>query len=115
LSIDKSALGSVSNSTNDRAVAAGGGRTGTPYINVMEYVNITSIGNSNYFGDLTAARTHPKGASNGINERGVFGGGTTITAYVNTMDYITINSAGNAQGFGDLTVARTEASATDNG
>ena len=69
----------------------------------IEFVNIQSQGNSQYFGNTTQARTNAYGCSDG--KRGVFGGGYSGGA-VNTVDYITIASQGNAITFGTLSVTR---------
>ena len=61
----------------------------------MEYVTISSTGNSQDFGDLTVARRFATAASSPT--RGLFIGGTSS----NVIDYITIASTGNATDFGD--------------
>jgi hypothetical protein len=71
--------------------------------NVIEYVNISSTGNSQDFGDLTVALEYHGACAS--STRGVFGGGRNPAAN-NTIDYITISSTGNALDFGDLTQAR---------
>ena len=81
----------------DRGVMAGGYQTN--YVNVIEYVTITSAGNAIDFGDLTqTSRSNESAVSNG--SRGVFAnlynGGAS-----NVIDYITIASTGNATDFGD--------------
>ena len=83
-----------------------GGSTPTPTsvdINRIQYVTISTLGNTQDFGDLTEASSGSIGASN--TTRGVFGGGGTPTAQ-NTISYITIASTGDAIDFGDLTQAR---------
>jgi hypothetical protein len=81
----------------------GGGYTAAPSIttNTIEYITISTLGNSQDFGDLiTSRRLHSSCSS---STRGVWGGG--YNSYVNTIDYITISSTGNAQDFGDLNSA----------
>ena len=65
---------------------------------VIEYINISSLGNSQNFGDLTVARYSGAGMSNSV--RGVFGGGWATP--LNNLDiyYVTIASEGNAIDFG---------------
>ena len=73
----------------------------------LEYVNITTLGNTSSFGSLNVQRFLVNGCSSAT--RGVFGGGYSPTpTYVmqNEIDYVTIASEGNAIEFGDLTVAR---------
>jgi hypothetical protein len=81
------------------------GPSAIPSISI-EFVNIQSQGNSQYFGDTTQSRTNAYGCSDG--KRGVFGGGysTSVGGSVNTVDYITIASQGNAITFGTLSVTR---------
>ena len=81
----------------DRGVFAGGDENGET--NRIQYINITSTGNTSDFGDLTASKEHGSGASN--SSRGLYFGGYTTTA-INNIDYVTISTPGNAQDFGDL-------------
>jgi hypothetical protein len=68
------------------------------------YVNISTLGNEQSFGNLTAIRNaHANVAS---ETRGVFGGGYVAPSSINTIDYITIAAAGNSIDFGDLTTTR---------
>ena len=70
----------------------------------IEYINIASLGNSQYFGDLTSSKSMgDSGASN--STRIVFGGGVD-PAGLNTLEYLNISTTGNAVDFGDLTQAR---------
>jgi hypothetical protein len=85
----------------------GGGNTdgaGNTYINVIQYITISTTGNSTDFGDLTVSRRYLGACSSAT--RGVFAGGRSTSPptfnYVNTIDYITIASTGNATDFGDL-------------
>ena len=80
-----------------------GGRDYTPSAtntNVIEFVTIATTGDSQNFGDLSAARNGGTGCSSGV--RGVIAGGRTPTM-LNTIDFVTIASAGDATDFGDLT------------
>ena len=91
-----------------RGVFAGGEGT-----NVISYITIASAGNAADFGDLTSARGHCDGLSNG--SRGVFGGGGAGGPGVNVIEYITIASTGNATDFGNLTVGRQEPGTASDG
>ena len=77
---------------------------GNPAINVIDFGNIASTGNSVDFGNLTVSRNAPVGISSPT--RGVFAGGTDGSspspAFQNVIDYVTIASTGNAADFGDL-------------
>jgi len=69
-------------------------------VNNIDYITISTLGNSSDFGDLTQARKTASGCANAV--RGVWSGGYTPT-YVNTMDYVTLATLGNAKDFGDST------------
>jgi len=105
--------GSTSNDTNDRMVTAGGNRfsnettLAAQYDDFIDYITITSTGNSTDFGNLVEGAGYPGSVSNGVNERGVFYGGHTYDSGYGdktVIDYITINSTGNASDFGDIVV-----------
>ena len=90
-----------------RGVMAGG--LGSPVIlNNIDYITISTLGNTLEFGDLTSVRFGFGGCSNAV--RGIFGGGATQTSPLtlnktNIIDFITIASTGNATDFGDRTIA----------
>ena len=79
-----------------RGVFGGGGLTPNN-VATIQFVNISSTGNAQYFGDLDSAKYAAAGASSNI--RGLFAGGNPVT---NVIQYITIASSGNAINFGDL-------------
>jgi len=81
-----------------RGCIAGGVIT-PAYVNSIDYVTITTTGNSQEFGDLNGARSHLAAMSS--KERGVFAGGYS-PAGTNVMSTITITTTGNSQDFGDL-------------
>jgi len=84
----------------DRGLFAGGlSGTAYTYINEIDYINITALGNANDFGDLLVSRSTPGACSDGA--RAVFAGGY-LGAYKNDMDYVTISTTGNATDFGDV-------------
>ena len=88
----------VDNTTRSgRALTSGGGTTATQF---LESVNINTLGNASYFGDMSQDRNEPAGFADGT--RAVFGGGSVPNA-VNTIDYNTIASGGNSIDFGDRT------------
>ena len=76
----------------DRGLFAGG-----IFVNVIDYVTISTPGNATDFGDLTSAKYGLVGLAG--EGRGVFGG----AADYDTIDYVTIATAGNAADFGNLT------------
>ena len=71
--------------------------------NTLEFLTISSQGNSTDFGDSTQARVG--GSAPSSRTRGLFAGGNLgAPGYgsPNTIDYITFSTTGNAQDFGDL-------------
>jgi hypothetical protein len=68
------------------------------YTNHIEFLTISTLGNGETFGDLTAVRSHCAGMAN--RTRCVFGSGYGPS---NVIDFISISSTGNAQDFGDNT------------
>ena len=82
-----------------RGVFGGGGLPGTTHSNI-DVINISTLGNSVYFGNLNSAKYASAAASS--STRGLFAGGNPIT---NVIEYVTIASSGNAIDFGDLTDA----------
>ena len=99
------ASGGVSSST--RGVVAGGVNTSPAYINVIEYVQIQTIGNAIDFGDLITTMSN----SSGVNSptRGLFCGGqfpNSTPKNGTTIQSITIASTGNSIEIGDLQAGR---------
>ena len=101
-------MGSCASPT--RGIFAGGGFPSV--YNIIEYVTINTLGNSQDFGDMTHAARSVQGVSS--STRGVFvtsGPPSTI----NVTNYITIASTGNAQEFGDCTNDGGQSSGMSNG
>jgi len=75
----------------------------------------STIGNTQDFGDLTVARGEMGGVSSPT--RGVFAGGRTSpsSTELNTLDYVTIPTTGDAIDFGDLATARRAIGSVSNG
>ncbi len=94
----------------DNTTRSGRGVFGSGYTpsatSVIDYVNISTLGNALSFGNLTVARWGTGSCSSSI--RGIYAGGTNPSPIPNTnyniIDYITIASEGNAIDFGDRTV-----------
>lgn len=80
--------------------------------NIIEYIIISSPGDSADFGDMLQGTRENAGASSGANDRGVFGGGAQTPSRI---EWITITSLGNAVYFGDLSVGRNALTAASNG
>ena len=66
---------------------------------IIQYITITTLGNSTDFGNLTLARSSNTTFSS--KTRACCAGGYTNAPNV-TIDYVTISSTGDAQDFGDL-------------
>ena len=100
-------ISDIQNSPSSRGrgvVAKGKTSEETGQTKKMDYVNITSQGNSINFGDLTVARFFFSGG-NASSTRGIFGGGDPGPSNSDVIDYITIASEGNAIDFGNLLAA----------
>ena len=102
----------VDNTTSSgRSVWAGGYIDGNVRTKEMMLINISTLGNSTYFGDLNRnVGTDSQGVGSAV--RGIFGGGYGVqtpggsTGRLDDIDYITLASEGNGIDFGNLTVAR---------
>ena len=95
--------------TGVRGITAGGNTPTTQ--DKIEYVTISTFGNTQDFGDLLSANTAIAGLAS--NTRGIFqGGGNPNT---NVIQFITIASLGNATDFGDPNQNKMAGTATSNG
>ena len=75
----------------------------------IQYIQISTTGNSQDFGDLTFGRGGAGAVGSTI--RGIFAGGDgayPTNVGVNNIDYVTISSTGNAADFGDLRDKKTQ-------
>lgn len=93
-------------SSSSRGIFAGG-YTNTPAAtnsNVIDYVQISTLGNALDFGDLTRTQYNTSGCSSPT--RGIFSGNmqsVPTTTFSSSINSITISSTGNAVQFGNLT------------
>ena len=78
----------------------------------MEYVTISSTGNTSDFGDLAEATRGTSGVDNTV--RGIAMGGQN-PSNINTIQYITIASTGNTTDFGDMYRSAGDGSSKSNG
>jgi len=83
----------------------GGGYYGSPGTDVtdIQFITLATLGNSQTFGNLTAARRDVGGLSS--STRAIFAGGTNAPGdpnSTNIIDFVTIASLGNATDFGDM-------------
>jgi hypothetical protein len=106
----------LDNGTNDRGINASGiDNGGSPHLNEIDYITISTTGNATDFGNLTNTRMAPATCSNDTNNRGLFMAGTYGGSYGNEIDYITISTPGNATDFGDMAGADPAGYPTMNG
>ena len=91
--------GGACNST--RGLCAFG--SGSSYYNTIEFITLSTYGNSQDFGDMSVANSHIGGGCCSPT-RGLFMGGWTSPTLtdVNNMEYVTIPTTGNTIDFGDL-------------
>ena len=95
----------VDNTTRSgRGVFMGGAPGST---NIIDFVNIATLGNAVDFGRLGSG-TMTQGGACSSSTRGLYGGGEN-PAVTNSIEYITLASEGNAIDFGDLSEARRRA------
>ena len=96
-----------------------GGRTKDPDVSpdiTVDFITLSTSGEETKFGDLTAARDYPSGASS--STRGLFAGGSpdpsSAANVSDIIDYVTIATESIAIDFGNLTAARHVGSASNN-
>jgi len=114
-------------STTNRAYASacssstrglfGGGYTTSPanaVVNVIDYIQFSTLGNAVDFGDLFTGRYSV--ASLSSSTRAIWGGGSAPSGNSpsNLIDFVTISSTGNAVKFGELTTKRWGVSGCSN-
>ena len=92
-----------------RAVITTGYDASTNYGGKYDYITITTLGNSAYFGNMQTGQRDKQGCGSEI--RAIFGGGASPSGYTNEIEYLTIASAGNGTDFGNLTAANLHNSA----
>ena len=106
----------VRSAGSGRGIIAGGAESlSSPYTisDRMQYITISTTGNSTDFGNLSLARYYVRGTAS--STRGVFAGGTYPSpAVTDTIDYVTISSQGGANDFGDMSINRNGVAAFGN-
>jgi len=88
-------------------IALFGGQFESPNSLTIEFVQITTLGNSKDFGDLSTNDMTIGAAS---NVRGLFCGSNSPTGvqYNNTIDFVNIVNPGNSKDFGDATAGHNQ-------
>ena len=98
-----------------RGVISGGYYDPAGVVNVIEYLTISTLGNTKDFGDLSTNHAHGKSGF-ASNTRGIFAGGgsPSSSSLSNNISYITITTTGNAKDFGDCITKTKDGSAAGN-
>ena len=101
-----------------RGLVMGGNSPGAPNdgrLNNIEFVTISSAGNSQDFGDLSGNGRSDLGSCASATRGFAMGGFDENTPnYNNEIDFVTISSTGNATDFGDLTLITDQLSSFSN-
>ena len=95
-------------SSPTRGVMSSGETQASPnaVTNTIEYLTISTTGNTADFGDAQRAVRYPAAIANAV--RGVQAMGGSPNTYTNQIEYITMTTLGNAQDFGDLTMTNND-------
>ena len=93
----------VNSAIAHRAVWAGNFLADSSPSNIIDFVEIATLGNATDFGDQSVAR-HRLNSSSASSTRGIWFGGNTQPTRTNIIDYVTIATQGNATDFGDTSV-----------
>ena len=96
-----SGTGSNENSLGARGISGGA----HIYVRTIEFVTISTLGDSQDFGDLTVAAGYSRGQSASNETRMLFAGGYG-NPFKNNIEFITVQSQGNSTDFGDMSVNR---------
>jgi len=96
----------VDNTTRRGRGVIGGGNPGSDNNAIIEFLQVSTLGNSINFGNLTVSRDCPGMGCVSDGTRGLFMGGWVSPTDTDVIDYITIASEGNAIDFGDTSNAR---------
>ena len=92
-----------------RLLLAGGRESAPAFTDMIEYLTVSTLGNTDDFGNLT--QSHGNGSSQGgaaSRTRGIWLSGQLGTSpnYSNIIQFVTFASQGDAQDFGDINSAR---------
>jgi len=94
-------VGSIADTGGRGRGVFGGGWDSSNNTSLLHTLQVHTLGNSEFFGDLSVARRNPGGrVSSSI--RGIFSGGFNSNPGTDRIDYITFSSSGTAEDFGNL-------------
>ena len=94
--------------TGTRGILFGGYQNPAGRMNVINFLTISTLGDTQDFGDLNDHTGRPSAAAS--STRAVCMGGYQSPSLINILQFVTMSSTGNAADFGDLTFARNQAS-----
>ena len=94
-----------------RALYGGGVNTSNAKVNIVDFLTISTMGDSQDFGDMPDTNTGVPGACSS-RTRGLFGGGYP---YTNRICFFTFASASNSTDFGDLSQSRSNLNGLSDG
>ena len=101
--------GTGSNTGLGTRALCGGGRNPSS-VNNIEFITLSTLGDSQDFGDLTDPRNQL--ASSASRTRGIWAGG--YSGFKDRIDFVTFSSTGDATDFGNLTQNRKDVSGCSN-
>ena len=84
--------------SSTRLLMAGG--KGPSYTNIIDYVEMHTLGDAIDFGDMSASCGY--GGATNSPVRGIYAGGEDVATIGNKINFVTIASKGNSLDFGDL-------------
>ena len=96
-------LGSGSPSLGTRALYGGGVNTSNAKVNIVDYITISTMANSEDFGDMPDTNTSTPGTCSSTT-RGLFGGGYP---YTNRICFFNFPTKGDSTDFGNLSQSRS--------
>ena len=106
--------GTGSNTGLGHRAVFGGGGVYPAFVNTISFLTISTLGNSQDFGDMSYKAQFPGRGHVSSTSRGLFAGGYGA-GRVNRIDFVTMASTGDGQDFGDLTQNRETAGGASNG
>ena len=85
-----------------RGLMCGGANPSDGKVNTIQYITLSTLGNSADFGDMTVARRFPSAGGNAVRGLNAQGNTPSVT---NIIDFVTIATLGDAIDFGDVSTA----------
>ena len=99
-----------------RALLVGGYHPSNQYLDEIAFINLSTTGNSQAFGELTVADRNHVHSCTSDKTRGISAGGSKAPGVItDDIEFVTIATTGDAVDFGDLDLARYSAAVASNG